>query len=143
MRVYTDGSCSRSDGGWGWWNETLNESDSGFSHGTTNQRMELQAALEAIDTYLDDPHLVIISDSAYLVNCFRDGWWEKWERNNWVGVGGKPVANRDIWQKLIALVKANGNVRFEWTKAHAGDIGNEKADQLANEARLGEESSYG
>lgn len=136
MRVYTDGSCSDRLGGWAWWNETTGESSSGAVRDTTNQRMELYAALDAVDTFLDDPHLVIISDSAYLVNCFRDKWYEKWDRNNWVGQRGNPVANADIWRPLLALVAENGNVRFEWVKGHSGDVGNDKVDQLAQEARI-------
>lgn len=134
MRIYTDGSCRKQVGGWGWWNENTHESDHGFSRGTTNQRMELQAALEAIDSHLDAKEIVIISDSAYLVNCFKQKWYEHWEKNKWRGNSGKPIANRDIWEKLFALVREHGNVQFVWVKAHNGDHGNEKADRLAYEA---------
>lgn len=136
MRVYTDGSCRRTSGGWAWYNMTTEENDSGFSHGTTNQRMELTAALEAIDAFLDDPHLVIVSDSAYLVNCFNDKWYEAWERNHWRKRDGEKVSNSDIWKRLLALVRENGNVRFEWVKSHNGDPGNEMADQLAQACSL-------
>jgi ribonuclease HI len=132
--VYTDGSCRMNVGGWAWWNDGTKESDSGFSHGTTNQRMELQAALEAVDSHLDDKHLVILSDSQYVVNCFKQKWYVNWEKNNWVGYQGKPIANADIWQKLLALVRENGNVEFKWVKAHNGNPGNEMADGLAYRA---------
>ena len=68
MRVYTDGGCKESVGGWGWWNSMNKESAFGSAYPTTNQRMELTAAHEAIDHYLDEPRLVIVSDSRYLVN---------------------------------------------------------------------------
>lgn len=113
---------------------TNGEFNSGSMQPTTNQRMELYAALDAVDTFLDDPHLVIVSDSAYLVNCFRDKWYENWEKYAWTGHAGKPVANTDIWRALLALVRENGNVRFEWVKGHSGDEGNDRADQLAQEA---------
>jgi ribonuclease HI len=132
--VYTDGSCRMNVGGWAWWNETTEESDSGFSHGTTNQRMELQAALEAVDTHLDDPNLVIMSDSMYLVKCFKDKWHLNWRRHDWKGHKGVPIANRDIWEKLIALAEENGNVKFIWVKGHSKDPGNDMADRLAYQA---------
>lgn len=134
MIVYTDGSCRMNVGGWAWWNDATKESDCGFSRGTTNQRMELQAALEAIDSHLDDEHLIIVSDSAYLVNCFKQKWYVNWEKNGWMGHKGKPVANADIWQKLLGLVRDNGHVEFMWVKAHNGNPGNEKADSIAYKA---------
>lgn len=134
MMVYTDGSCRMNVGGWAWWNDGTKESDSGFSHGTTNQRMELQAALEAVDSHLDDKHLVILSDSQYVVNCFNQKWYVNWEKNNWVGFKGNPIANADIWKKLLNLVRENGNVKFIWVKAHNGNPGNEMADGLAYRA---------
>lgn len=134
MRVYTDGSCRRQVGGWAWVNMLTAEQASGSFQPTTNQRMELYAALDAVDTYLDDPHLVIVSDSAYLVNCFNDKWYEKWRMYGWKGHTGRPVANTDIWRPLIALVEENGNVRFEKVKGHSNDPGNDIADRLAQEA---------
>ena len=66
---------------------------------TTNQRMEIRAALEAVTT-LDGP-LVVVSDSTYVVNCFRDGWWRGWLGRGWVNSAKKPVANRDLWEPLV------------------------------------------
>lgn len=136
MIVYTDGSCRKQAGGWAWWCEDLNIHDSGAVLHTTNQRMELQAAHEAIDRFLDVKELIIVSDSAYLVNGFRNRWYKKWERNNWISSGGRPVVNQDLWKKLVNLVREHGNVQFQWTRGHSGNLGNEKADQLANEACL-------
>lgn len=131
MRVYTDGSCRMGIGGWAWWNQDTGESESGVESPSTNQRMELYAALDAIDTYLDDRYLVIISDSAYLVNCFIDGWWVKWRANGWRNRDGKPIENQDIWEPLINLVEHHGTVQFEKVKGHSGVPGNERADALA------------
>lgn len=131
MRVYTDGSCQNRVGGWGWWCQDTGESMSGVETISTNQRMELKAALEAINDHFTDPELVIISDSAYLVNCFGERWWVKWLQNGWLGSKNKEISNRDIWEPLLELVQAHGNVKFEWVKGHNGDVGNEKADALA------------
>jgi ribonuclease HI len=96
---------------------------------TTNQRMELTAALEAIRT-LEGP-LDVVSDSTYVVNCFRDRWWEGWLRKGWKNSQGKPVANRDLWEPLVDLVRARGDVSFRWVKGHSGDRWNDVADRLA------------
>jgi ribonuclease HI len=142
MKIYTDGSCSGVIGGWAWVNQMTGESASGAMQPTTNQRMELYAALDAVDTFLDDPHLVIISDSKYLVRCFNDKWYEKWVAFGWRTRTGEHVANQDIWKPLLALVQENGNVRFEWIKGHSGDVWNDWADQLAQDARIKAEARY-
>jgi ribonuclease HI len=93
--------------------------------------MEINAALDAVRT-LDDPNgLVVVSDSTYVVNCFRDRWWEGWLRRGWVNSARKPVANRDLWEPLVDLVRARGNVRFQWVKGHSGDRMNDLVDELA------------
>lgn len=133
--VYTDGACSGNPGpgGWGWvmpggaW-------ASGAEDPSTNQRMELQAVLHAV-TNLDGP-LEIVSDSTYVVNCFRDQWWKGWERRGWKNSQKKPVANQDLWKPLIAAYKV-GDVTFRWVKGHAGDEWNEIADELAVQAASG------
>ena len=132
MRVWTDGSRIGSGaGGWAWVAED-DRSAFGCARDTTNQRMELQAALEAVRA-ISGP-LTIVSDSAYVVNCFVEGWWQAWERKGWLTAAKKPVANRDLWEPLVALVRERGDVEFEWVKGHAGDPGNEAADQLATTA---------
>ena len=134
MRVYTDGSCRSGTGGWAWWNEHTNQSCSGVETESTNQRMELKAALEAINEFFTDPELVIISDSAYLVNCFGEKWWAKWVQNGWIGNKGNEIVNRDIWEPLLEIVQEHGAVKFEWVKGHSGVPGNEKVDKLASAA---------
>ena len=130
-RIYTDGSCRMGVGGWAWWNEDTNEVKSGFAHNTTNQRMEIYAAYEALHDHMDDEEITIVSDSAYLVNCFGQDWWIRWQRNKWLKSDGITVANRDIWEPLIDLVQEHGHVRFEWVRGHSGVHGNEKVDAIA------------
>lgn len=131
MQVYTDGSYRDGIGGWAWWCEDTGEHRSGAELGATNQRMELKAALEAVNEHWQDPDLVIISDSAYLVNCFGEKWWIKWFTNDWMSSKGTPLAHRDIWEPLLEMVQAHGNIKFVWVKGHSGVPGNEKVDKLA------------
>jgi ribonuclease HI len=127
--VYTDGACSGNPGPGGWaWVVPGGEHDSGSEPSTTNQRMELRAALEAITT-LPRP-LEVFSDSTYLVNCFRDGWWRGWLQRDWVNSQKKPVANRDLWEPIIAEFQ-KGHISFRWVRGHAGDRWNDEADKLA------------
>jgi ribonuclease HI len=107
---------------------------SGFEAHTTNQRMEIKAAYEAM-VALPGP-LEIVSDSTYVVNCFRDRWWEGWLRRNWLNTQRKPVANRDLWEPMIVLYRERGDVTFSWVKGHSGDAMNDLVDQLAVEAAL-------
>ncbi|MDG2301498.1 MAG: ribonuclease HI [Acidimicrobiales bacterium] len=131
-RIFTDGSCSGNPGPGGWaWIIPEGEFAAGFSSDTTNQRMELTAALEAI-LVLEGP-LEIISDSTYVVNCFRDNWWKGWLKRDWKNSQRKPVANRDLWEPLIAEYQ-NRDISFTWVKGHAGDQWNDYADRLAVEA---------
>lgn len=134
--VYTDGACSGNPGpgGWGW-----AVSPDGEPHGsggdahTTNQRMELMAVLEALRSLgvgSEAGPVTVVSDSTYVVNCFRDGWWVKWQRNGWKNSKKEPVANVDIWQPLVEIV-ASGDVTFRWVKGHSGDRMNDLVDELA------------
>ncbi len=130
LEVWTDGACSGNPGPGGWaWATRDGRQGSGGSPATTNQRMEVQAALEAI-TALDGP-LVVVSDSTYVVNCFRDGWWKGWLARGWVNTAKKPVANRDLWEPLITRFTDRGDVSFRWVKGHSGDEMNDLVDQLA------------
>jgi ribonuclease HI/uncharacterized phage-like protein YoqJ len=106
---------------------------SGAAALTTNQRMEVQAALEAVRA-IDGP-LEVVSDSTYVVNCFRDRWWEGWIARGWRNKAKQPVANRDLWEPLIEAVRADpGRVRFRWVKGHSDDPVNDLVDRLAVEA---------
>jgi len=136
LEVWTDGACSGNPGpgGWAWVTEDGRQG-SGAESPTTNQRMEIQAALEAVKA-LDGP-LTVVSDSTYVVNCFKDGWWKGWLARGWVNSAKKPVANRDLWEPLIALVNERGNISFRWVKGHSGDRMNDRVDELAVKAGKG------
>jgi ribonuclease HI len=103
--------------------------------------MEIKAALEAVK---DNPGpLEVVSDSTYVVNCFRDKWYEGWKRRGWTNSQRKPVANRDLWEDLIDLVLERGDVSFSWVKGHSGDEMNDLVDLLAVEAALKQEARTG
>ncbi len=137
--VWTDGACSGNPGPGGWaWATLDGRQGYGSSPATTNQRMEIQAALEAVRA-IDGP-VVVVSDSTYVVNCFRDGWWRGWLSRGWVNTAKKPVANRDLWEPLVDLYRARGDVTFRWVKGHSGDEMNDLVDQLA--VRAGKEQSH-
>jgi len=130
--VYTDGACSGNPGPGGWaWVVPDGPYAAGYDAETTNQRMELAAALDAL-RHFPEP-IEIVSDSTYLVNCFRDGWWKGWLRRGWLNAAKKPVANRDLWEQLVELVQS-ADVEFRWVKGHSGDRWNDLADRLAVEA---------
>ena len=132
LEVWTDGACSGNPGPGGWaWATQDGRQDSGGEAPTTNQRMEIRAALEAVRA-LDGP-LVVVSDSTYVVNCFRDGWWKGWLARGWVTSAKKPVVSRDLWEPLITLVNERGDVSFRWVKGHSGDPMNDLVDALAVE----------
>ena len=136
ISVYTDGACSGKPGPGGWaWAIDRDTWASGSEKASTNQRMEIRAALEAV-TALDGP-LVVVSDSTYVVNCFRDRWWAGWMKRGWINLQKKPVANRDLWEPLVRVVDERGDVAFHWVKGHSGHEMNDFVDQLAVTASLG------
>ena len=134
IEVFTDGACSGNPGpgGWGWAvAPDGTPRGSGGEAATTNQRMEVFAVYDAIRTLgAEGTPLEIVSDSTYVVNCFRDAWWVKWQRNGWKNAKKQPVANVDLWKPLIEVVQA-GDITFRWIKGHSGHPMNELADQLA------------
>ena len=132
--VYTDGACLGNPGPGGWaWAVPGGRYASGAEARTTNQRMEVKAALEAV-TGIEGP-LEVISDSTYVVNCFRDRWGEGWIARGWLTAAKKPVANRDLWEPLVDAVRADpARVRFTWVKGHSDDAMNDLVDRLAVEA---------
>lgn len=133
--VYTDGACSGNPGPGGWaWATDRDTWASGSEPASTNQRMEIRAALEAV-TALTGP-LIVVSDSTYVVNCFRDRWWEGWLDRDWINSQKKPVANRDLWEPLVHAVIERGDVAFHWVKGHSGHEMNDFVDHLAVMASL-------
>ncbi len=129
LEVWTDGACSGNPGPGGWaWATRDGRQGSAGAPATTNQRMEIQAALEAVLAL--EGRLVVVSDSTYVVNCFRDQWWKGWLARGWTNSAKKPVANRDLWEPLIEVVRAR-DVGFRWVKGHSGDVMNDLVDSLA------------
>ncbi len=133
VTIYTDGACSGNPGPGGWaWAIEGGKYKSGAEPHTTNQRMELMAVLDALRS-IDGP-VEIVSDSTYVVNCFRDKWHAGWLKRGWVNSKKQPIANRDIWEPLIENVLARKNVQFRWVKGHSGHPMNDLVDRLAVEA---------
>ena len=134
--AYTDGACERNPGGRGGWGWVVDENTFGLGGdpSTTNQRMEIRAALEAARA-LPRP-LTVWSDSKYVVDCFDKAWWRNWLANGWKTSQKQPVANRDLWEPLVEV--ASADVTFRWVKGHSGVKLNEVADRLANAGMLGE-----
>jgi len=88
--------------------------------------------------------VLVKSDSTYVVNCFRDKWWEGWLRRGWRNAAGKPVANQDLWEPLLeAALESGRSVRFAWVKGHSGDLMNDRVDLLAVEAATTQRGASG
>ena len=133
--IYTDGACSGNPGpgGWAWAVAPSGDiNDSGGEARSTNQRMEIMAAYQAVIHFEDDPRIIrIVADSTYVVKCFNDGWWRGWHKRGWKNAQRQPVANRDLWEPFIELVINRGRVEFEWVKGHSGNRMNDYVDALA------------
>ena len=144
ITIYTDGGCDPNPGAGGWAAVLLFDGQkeprelSGGQFDTTNNRMELQAALEALRA-LSGPHeITFYTDSKYLKNGITK-WLANWKRNNWMTSSRTPVKNKDLWQALSGQLGGH-QIQWRWTKGHAGDRWNERADQLAS-AAIGKDSS--
>ena len=137
VTVYTDGACSGNPGPGGW--AAIIQEDggervvSGAEPRTTNQRMELTAAMEGLAAIPGRRRVHLHTDSAYVMNCFEQRWWERWEQNGWLGAGKKPVTNRDLWERLLAQVRRH-EVVWHKVRGHSGDVMNDRADALARAA---------
>lgn len=139
IEVYTDGACAGNPGpgGWAWVvaPEGLPCGSGGEAH-STNQRMEIRAALEALRSV--EGEITIVSDSTYVVNCINNKWYVKWESNGWRNSQKQPVANQDLWKPMVDLVKTRRPTPvFRWVKGHSGDRLNDLVDQLAVVASKG------
>jgi len=136
--VYTDGACRGNPGPGGWaWAIPGGRYGSGAEARTTNQRMEITAVLEALRALTPErpAGLEVVSDSTYVVNCFRDRWWEGWLKRDWKNTQRKPVANRDLWEPLLEVALSDEvPVTFRWVKGHSGDTWNDRVDELATMA---------
>ncbi len=129
--MYTDGACSGNPGPGGWaWAIDGGRSDSGSDADTTNQRMELTAVLKALDTVTGP--VEIVSDSTYVVKCFNDRWYDGWLKRDWRNSNRKPVANRDLWEPVVAhFLERRDELQFTWVKGHSGDKMNDVVDAMA------------
>lgn len=143
--MWVDGSTKNNGqedtyGGWGVYCLKDGEHEiswNGGSYDTTNQRMELTAAVEATKMFHrgrgKEDKLVIYTDSAYLYNCWKERWYKKWVEKKWLNSKSQPVANRDLWELLIPFFK-DKSIRFVKVKGHTDNEGNIEADRLATEA---------
>lgn len=136
--AYTDGACSGNPGPGGWGvllramdgDAVLKERElQGGEPETTNNRMELMAAISALEALARASEITVVTDSAYVKNGVT-GWIHGWKRNGWKTAAKKPVKNVELWQRLDEA-QARHDVRWEWVKGHAGHPENERADELA------------
>jgi ribonuclease HI len=140
--IYTDGACSGNPGPGGWgvvmrWQGKEKELY-GFDPVTTNNRMELMAAIQALEALQRPTTVSLHTDSKYLLDGITK-WIPNWQRNGWKTAAKKPVKNDDLWRRLTEAMRPH-DVDWVWVKGHAGDPGNERADALA---RLGIEEAAG
>ena len=136
IELFSDGACKGNPGLGGWGvliknSKTLNELK-GSQQQTTNNRMELIAVIEGLKSIKKHSHIQITTDSMYVKNGINE-WINNWKKNGWRTAAKKPVKNKDLWQELDELVQ-NYSIKWLWVKGHSGHHGNERADQLANEA---------
>jgi ribonuclease HI len=134
--IYTDGACSGNPGPGGWgallsYGSRSREIHGGEASGTTNNRMELMAAIAALEALTRPSTIRLHTDSIYVRNGVT-AWLPKWKHNGWRTANKKPVKNADLWQRLDTAA-ARHQIQWLWVKGHAGDPGNERADELANQ----------
>ena len=137
--VYTDGACSGNPGPGGWAAILVaggrERELSGGERATTNQRMELMAAVAGLRALKKACRVTLYSDSAYMINGLRQRWYVKWRKNGWLNSNREPVKNRDLWEELAALIEEKGHVvQFGKVKGHSGHFYNERCDALAKAA---------
>ncbi|MBX3011533.1 MAG: ribonuclease HI [Caldilineaceae bacterium] len=143
VTIYTDGGCIGNPGPGGWaallcYGEH-EKTISGRFRETTNNRMELRAAIEALAVLKRPCRVELYTDSAYVRNGITK-WINGWQRNGWRTASKEPVKNQDLWRQLLAALERHedaGGVTWHWTKGHAGDPLNERVDELANSAARG------
>ncbi len=136
VEIYTDGAC-RGNPGMGGWGVLLRYGDiekrlHGFAIDTTNNRMELTAAIEALNALKVPAEVRLWTDSKYVLQGITE-WLPNWKKRNWRTSANKPVKNADLWQELEAA-RARHTIDWRWVRGHSGEVGNETADALANQA---------
>lgn len=137
FKIYTDGACSGNPGPGGWGavifdNDNNQTNISGKEKNTTNNRMEILAAIMALKKIKSNSQITIYTDSTYVKNGITE-WVFNWKKNNWKTASKKPVKNKDLWIKLEKLCEKN-KVSWKWVKGHAANKYNNLADQLATSA---------
>ena len=132
--IYTDGACrgNPGPGGWGVLIEygELSKQLYGGDFSTTNNKMELTAAIMALKEIKEPCEIILYTDSKYVLQGI-EGWIHNWKKRGWRGANKKPVKNIDLWKELDEL-RDKHNIKWNWVKGHSGDPGNETADMLAN-----------
>ncbi len=134
VTIYTDGACSGNPGPGGWGAilmlDEYKKEISGYSENTTNNIMEITAVLEAVKMLKYECEITIYSDSAYVVNAFKQGWIYNWQKNNWRTADKKPVKNQELWQELYFELSKH---KFEFikVKGHSDNEFNNRCDYLA------------
>lgn len=134
VTIYTDGACKGNPGPGGWGVYLQYKQHSKELHGgeaeTTNNRMELMAAIRALEVLTHSCHVRLHTDSKYVLQGITE-WMGNWKKRGWKTAANKPVKNEDLWRRLDDAIQRH-NVEWVWVKGHAGDPGNERADSLAN-----------
>lgn len=136
VEIFTDGAC-RGNPGAGGWGALLRYKGQerelyGYQAHTTNNQMELMAAIQALETLTRPCQVVLTTDSQYVRQGITE-WLAAWKRKGWKTAAGKPVKNQELWQRLDAA-RARHTIDWRWVKGHSGDADNERVDQLANKA---------
>lgn len=138
VEIFTDGACKGNPGPGGWGallRMGRHEKEmSGSDPSTTNNRMELTAAIRALNALKEPCEVILHTDSRYVIDGITK-WIHGWQRKGWVNASKQPVRNADLWHDLIAAVQRH-NVTWEWVKGHNGHIENERVDRLASDAAL-------
>ena len=142
VEIYTDGACSPNPGVGGWGavlgssKHNLRTELSGAEADSTNNRMEMTAAIKALEALKKPCFVELYTDSSYLKNAFEQKWLKNWQNKGWKTKAGKPVANKDLWLRLLE-VSQNHEISWYWVKGHSGHPENERCDELAVKARKG------
>ena len=136
VQLYTDGACSGNPGAGGWGAilryGKYEKEISGGEKQTTNNRMELTAAIMGLKQLTEPCIVTLVTDSQYVCNGIEKGWAKSWQKNGWRKADKKPALNSDLWEQLLELTEKH-KVKFQWIKGHAGFAENERCDQMAVE----------
>ena len=139
IELFSDGACSGNPGPGGWGSilrfKNIEKELSGAEKETTNNRMELLAVINALESLKEPCKVKITTDSKYVCDAFLKEWLTSWQKNGWKTANKKPVKNRELWERLLLLSQKH-ELTWSWIKGHAGHPENERCDKLAVEARI-------